>query len=74
MLRQRSRARIAVAVVRTAIKRSATRMDAVPAVATNMANAIRSATRGDSKRNVKKIKPKRDALIKKISRSLRQSI
>ncbi len=74
MLRQRSRARVAVAVIRTAIKRSVTRMDAVPAVAINMANAIRSAIRDGLKRSAKKINPRGDILIKKISRLSKRSI
>ena len=73
-MRQRSPAKIAVAVTQTAKRKSAIRMDAVPAVAKSTANAIRSAIRDGSKKNAKKINPKRDILIKKISRSLKRSI
>ena len=74
MLRQRSRAKIAVAVMQIAIKRSAIRRDAAPVVAKSTANAIRSVIRDGPKRSAKKINPKRDVLIKKMSRSLRRLI
>jgi hypothetical protein len=60
--------------MRTARKKSVIRKDAVPVVVKHMANATRSAIRDGSKKSAKKINPKRDILIKKISRLLRRSI
>ena len=72
-MRQRSRARIAVAVMRTARKKSVIRVDAVYAVAAkSTTNAVRSVMRDGPKRSAKKVNPKGDILIKKMSRSLRR--